>query len=142
MKREEQLTIFFICLSQTFEEHQDSHSIVNKDQFDNSIYSTYNKTGYRNFANRTLASRTFATGENPGVYWRNSTALSPIGEIPKDALAKVRWTFASCDESILTQNTYESNSQSNWQNSSRDVGESTVDFRQLAKFPRVYFMFG
>jgi len=70
--------------------------------------------GYRNFANRTLASRTFATGENPVVYWRNSTALSPIGEIPKDALAKVRWTFASCDESILTQNTYESNSQSNW----------------------------
>jgi hypothetical protein len=95
--------------------------------------------GYRNFANRILASRTFATGENPEVYWRDSTALSPIGEIPKDALAKVRWTFASCDGSILTQNTYEPNSQSNWRNSSRGVGESTVDFRQLAKFQRVYW---
>ncbi len=84
------------------------------------------KSGYRNFANRTLASGTFATGENPGVYWWNSTALSPIGEIPKDVLAKVRWTFASCDGSILTQNTYESNSQSNWPNSSRDVGESLI----------------
>jgi len=79
--------------------------------------------GYRNFANRILASRTFATGENPEVYWRDSTALPPIGEIPKEALAKVRWTFASCDGSILTQNPYEPNSQSNWRNSSRGVGE-------------------
>jgi hypothetical protein len=81
-------------------------------------------SGYRNFANRTLVSRRFATGENPGVYRRNSTALSPIGEIPKDALAKVRWTFASCDESILTKNTYESNSQSNWRNSRGSIGDS------------------
>ncbi len=67
-------------------------------------------------------------------HWRNSTALSPIGEIPKDTLAKVRWTFAGCDGPIFTRNTYESKSQSNWRNSSRSVGERTVDFRQLAKF--------
>jgi hypothetical protein len=29
-------------------------------------------SGYRNFANKTLASRSFATGENPGIYWRKS----------------------------------------------------------------------
>ncbi len=90
-------------------------------------------TGDRNFANRILASRMFATGENPGIYCRNSTALSSIGEIPKDALAKVQWTFASCDGSISTQNTYESNSESNWRNSIRGADKIRVDFSQLAK---------
>jgi hypothetical protein len=50
--------------------------------------------GYWNFSNRTLISRTFATGENLEVYWQNSTALSPIGEIPEGLLAKVQWNFA------------------------------------------------
>ena len=54
-----------------------------------------------------------------GVYWRKYDGLSPIGEIPGDVLAKVRWTFA------------------NWRNSRGCVGESTVDFRQLAKFQRM-----
>jgi hypothetical protein len=98
-----------------------------------------NASGCRNFANKIFANWRFATGENPGVYWRKFTVLSPIGEIPKDALAKVQWTFASCDGSILTQYTHESNSQSNWRNSSRVVGESAVDFRQLAKFQYGYW---
>ncbi len=55
------------------------------------------------FANKTFANRTFANGESPWVYWRKSTVLSPIGEIPGGALAKVQWTFASCHETILIQ---------------------------------------
>ena len=49
------------------------------------------------------------------VYWRKYGGIAPIGEIPGDVLAKVQWTFA------------------NWRNSRECVGESTVDFRQLAK---------
>ncbi len=101
--------------------------------------SCHATSGYRNFANKTFANRTFATGENPEVYWRNSTRLSPIVEILQNMLAKVQWTFASCDESVITQNTYESNWQSNWRNSSGGVGESIVYFRQLVKLYRIYW---
>jgi hypothetical protein len=68
-----------------------------------------------NFANKTFANRTFANGESPWVYWRKYSGLSPIGEIPGGALAKLQWTFA------------------NWRNSRGCVGESTVDFRELSR---------
>jgi hypothetical protein len=97
------------------------------------------RKGYQNFANKTFANRTFATDENPEVYWRNSTRLSPIVEILQNMLAKVQWTFASCDESVITQNTYESNWQSDWRNSSGVVGGSIVYFRQLVKLYRIYW---
>jgi hypothetical protein len=56
-----------------------------------------------NFANRILASMTFATGENPGIDWRNSAAFSPIGEIPKDALAKVQCQGGTIRQYDLTR---------------------------------------
>ena len=66
--------------------------------------------------------RTLAIGESPGgLYWRKYSGLSPIGEIPGDVLAKVQRTFV------------------NWRNSRGCIGESTVDFRQLAKLHGMYW---
>ncbi len=42
------------------------------------------------FANKTFANKTFANGESPRTYWRKYGGLSPIGEIPSDALAKIQ----------------------------------------------------
>ena len=55
------------------------------------------------------------------MYWRKYNGLLPIGEIPEDVLAKVQWTFA------------------NWRNSRGCIGESTVNFRQLAKLQGMYW---
>jgi hypothetical protein len=33
-------------------------------------------------------------------YWRKYSEVSPIGEIPRDILTKVRWTFANGESSI------------------------------------------
>ncbi len=35
--------------------------------------------------------------------WRKNDGLSPIGEIPEDALAKIHCTFTSCHKAILIQ---------------------------------------
>jgi hypothetical protein len=35
-----------------------------------------------------------------GVYWRKSTELSPIGEYPEGALAKVHWMFANGESPV------------------------------------------
>ncbi len=63
------------------------------------------------------------------------TITSPIGFLPvgRLPLEKIHCTFANCNGSILTENTYESNSESNWRNSIRGADESRVDFSQSAK---------
>jgi hypothetical protein len=78
------------------------------------LYSIRRKLGNRNFAKKTFANRTFATGESTGMCWREYSGHSPIGEIPGCILAKVQWKFA------------------NWRNSSEYVGETTVNFRRLS----------
>ncbi|CAF4986831.1 unnamed protein product, partial [Rotaria magnacalcarata] len=66
--------------------------------------------------------------------WRKYSGRSPIGEVPPNVLAKVRWGI-----SVITQQYYErvlakvQCTFANWRRSTECIGESTVDFRQWRK---------